>query len=349
MTLLPPVDEMIRAYQGSDTTYDGIFYVAVCTTGIFCLPSCPARKPFPRNVEFFASPAECLAAGYRPCKRCKPTEAPDRAPEWAAALIAEVERDPSARIKDDDLRARGLEPATVRRYFLKQHGMTFQVYARTRRLGEAFSALQSGADLDDVALGYGYESHSGFREAFGRLFGNAPGGARDGDCVVTELIESPVGSLVAGANKDGVCLLEFPDEMRVRAQIDALKRQIDAPIVPGHNAHLDHLRAELGEYFAGKRTTFAVPLVVAGTPFQRRVWDALHTIPYGETRSYSQLAANLGDPQARRAVGSANGKNRIAILIPCHRVVDASGGMGGYGGGVWRKKLLLELEQGKAI
>jgi AraC family transcriptional regulator of adaptative response/methylated-DNA-[protein]-cysteine methyltransferase len=347
MTLLPPHAEMIRAYQASDATYDGIFYVAVRTTKIFCLPSCPARKPLAHNVTFYATPAECLAAGYRACKRCKPTETTHHAPAWAAALIAEIDADPSLRITDADLRARGLEPVTVRRFFQKQYDMTFQAYARARRLGEAFSALQAGADLDDVALGYGYESHSGFREAFARLFGGAPGGSRAGDCVVTDLIESPVGTLIAGATKDGVCLLEFPDETRVRAQIDALKRHIDAPLVPGQHPHLEHLRAELGEYFAGDRTAFSVPLVAAGTPFQRRVWDALHTIPYGETRTYSELAANLGDANARRAVGSANGKNRIAILIPCHRVIDAGGGMGGYGGGVWRKKLLLALEQGK--
>lgn len=345
MNILPPADEMIRAYQASDSTYDGVFYLGVRTTGIFCRPSCPARKPLPRNVEFFITPNAAAQAGYRPCKRCQPTQISDRVPEWARALIEAIDVDPSARITDDALRARGLDPATVRRYFLRQHGVTFHAYARARRLGLALTALRGGADLDDAALGYGYESHSGFREAFGRLFGDAPGRIRGGDCIMTDLIGTPLGDMVAGANADGVCLLEFPDEGRLTMQIAALRRHLNAPIIPCQNAHLTRLRAELAEYFDGKRQTFTIPLVIAGTPFQQRVWDRLCAIPYGETCTYSELAAELGDPNARRAVGSANGSNRIAILIPCHRVVAAGGEMGGYGGGVWRKKRLLDLEQ----
>lgn len=345
MSILPPEDEMIRAYQLSDSTYDGVFYLGVRTTGIFCRPSCPARKPLPRNVEFFMTPDDAARAGYRPCKRCQPTRITQRAPEWARALIESTDADPSARITDAALRARGLDPATVRRYFLRHYGVTFHAYARSRRLGKALTALHGGADLDDAALGCGYESNSGFREAFGRLFGDAPGRSRGGDCIMTELIETPLGEMVAGANADGVCLLEFPDEGRLTKQVAALRRHLNAPIVPGRNAHLERLRAELGEYFAGRRETFSAPLVIAGTPFQRRVWDALRDIPFGETRTYSELAAALGDPNARRAVGSANGSNRIAIIIPCHRVVAVGGEMGGYGGGVWRKIRLLDLEQ----
>jgi AraC family transcriptional regulator of adaptative response/methylated-DNA-[protein]-cysteine methyltransferase len=348
MTAMPSADEMIRAYQCSDVSYDGVFYLGVRTTGIFCRPSCPARKPQPRNVEFFASAQAAQAAGYRPCKRCHPLDL-ERLPDWASALIGDLDRDPTQRIKDEELRERGLAPATVRRVFLRHFGMTFQAYARARRLGVALSALREGANLDDVALGHGYESHSGFREAFGRLFGQAPGQSRGEDCIVTELIASPVGSLVAGATKDGICLLEFPDEGRLTRQVDALRRQVGVVIIPGHNPHLDRLRTQLTEYFAGQRQMFDLPLIVAGTPFQRRVWEALRTIPYGETRSYSELAAALGDPNLRRAVGSANGSNRIAIVIPCHRVIDAGGGMGGYGGGVWRKQLLLQLEQGERL
>jgi AraC family transcriptional regulator of adaptative response/methylated-DNA-[protein]-cysteine methyltransferase len=345
MNVLLSADEMIRAYQASDSTYDGVFYLGVRTTGIFCRPSCPARKPQPRNVEFFITPDDAARAGYRPCKRCQPTQTIDRVPAWARALIAAIDADPSARITDDVLRARGLDPAAVRRCFLRHYGVTFHAYARARRLGKALTALRGGADLDDAALGYGYESHSGFREAFGRLFGDAPGRIRGGDCIMTELIETPLGELVAGANAAGVCLLEFPDEGRLKMQIAALRRHLNAPIVPGQNAHLTRLRLELDEYFAGRREAFTTPLVIAGTPFQRRVWDGLRAIPYGETRTYSDLAAALGDPSAQRAVGSANGSNRIAILVPCHRVVAAGGEMGGYGGGVWRKKRLLDLEQ----
>src|SRR5207302_6716963 len=175
MSSLPSLKEMERAVNDSDASYDGIFFVAVRTTGIFCRPSCPARKPLPRNREYFATAKEALFAGYRPCKRCRPLDTDGRPPAWVAQLLAEVERDPAARWRDADLRARAIDPARARRYFRKHYGMTFQAYCRGRRMGEAFQQIRKGANLDDVALGYGYESHSGFREAFTRTFGRPPG------------------------------------------------------------------------------------------------------------------------------------------------------------------------------
>lgn len=347
--VLPPVEEMIRAYQSSDVSYDGIFYLGVRTTGIFCKPSCKARKPYPKNVEFFATPAEAQAAGYRACKRCRPLETDGRLPEWAEGLLQDIERDPNLRLKDEDLRARGLEPATVRRFFLKRYGQTFQAYTRARRLGKAFAAIQNGAEIDDVALGYGYESHSGFRDAFSRLFGQAPGQSRSTDtpCVVVSWLETPLGLMVAGATDDGICLLEYTDPERLEKQFAGLQRQFEGcAMVPGENAHLGELRRQLTEYFAGTRLSFDLPLRYPGTPFQERVWGELLHIPYGETRSYQELAAALGDANAQRAVGTANGSNRIAIVIPCHRVVNKSGKLGGYGGGLWRKQILLDLERG---
>ncbi|MEP7292263.1 MAG: Ada metal-binding domain-containing protein, partial [Chloroflexota bacterium] len=271
MKSLPPVEEMIRAYQASDSSYEGIFYVAVRTTKIFCLPSCPARKPYPQNVEFFATPQEAQFAGYRACKRCHPLEINPHLPEWAGDLLRDVEHDPGLRLKDEDLRARGLDPASVRRFFLKRYGQTFQAYTRARRLGKAFSALQQGAELDDVALGYGYESHSGFREAFGRLFGQAPGQSRSGECIVVSWLETPLGPVVAGATGEGICLLEFADRAILEDQFAALQRRFGYAIVPGSNPHLDQLRAELARYFAGDLQQFSVPLLLSGTPFQENV------------------------------------------------------------------------------
>src|SRR5262245_13342350 len=135
-----PTAEMERAYLERDTTYNGLFFLGVKTTGIFCRPTCPARKPLSKNVEYFGTPQEALAAGYRPCKRCRPLESDER-PAWAAELIADVESDPSSRITDAKLRARGIDAATVRRYFLRHYGMTFQAYTRSRRLGGALSHL----------------------------------------------------------------------------------------------------------------------------------------------------------------------------------------------------------------
>jgi AraC family transcriptional regulator of adaptative response/methylated-DNA-[protein]-cysteine methyltransferase len=337
---------MESAFRRRDASYDGVFYLGVRTTGIFCRPSCPARKPLARNVSYFASVKDALFAGFRPCKRCRPLESLGAHPAWAARLIARLEREPERRIRDRDLRAAGVEPERARRFFQRRYGMTFHAFARGYRLRRAFAELKQGTDLDEVAMSHGFASHSGFRDAFGRLLGRAPGQSEAIDCVTVSWLESPVGPLVAGATDGGVCLLEFSDRRMLEAQLESVRRRF-GPVLPGTHSLLDQLRAELGEYFAGRRREFTVPLVYPGTPFQVKVWNALRAIPYGETRSYEQLAWSVGRPGAQRAVGNANGLNRLAILIPCHRVISKDGTLGGYGGGMWRKQLLLDLERGE--
>jgi AraC family transcriptional regulator, regulatory protein of adaptative response / methylated-DNA-[protein]-cysteine methyltransferase len=352
MPELPKFDEMDAAFRGRDAAFDGLFFAAVTTTGIFCRPSCPARKPLPGNVTFYATAAEALFAGYRPCERCKPLSAAAD-PEWLPGLVARVEAEPGRRIRDEELRAEGLDPATVRRRFQARYGLSFQAYQRARRLAAAFEAIKKGGSIDDAVFEHGYESHSGFREAFARLFGDPPGRAAKGrkgsvegggDFIRLAWIESPLGPLVAGAVDEGICLLEFTDRRMLEAQADALRSRFGLPAAPAPHPHLARLEAELSEYFAGKRRDFDLPISEPGTPFQERVWAALREIPCGETRSYGELARALGDPAAVRAVAQANGRNRVAILVPCHRVIGADGGLGGYGGGLWRKKRLLEIE-----
>src|SRR5262245_15024650 len=343
MNGLPPIAEMQRAYLESDASYNGVFYLGVRTTSIFCRPTCRARKPRPVNVEYFADPKAALFAGYRPCKRCRPME-PDDRPEWSASLLEEVERDPTRRITESDLKSRGVDPATVRRYFLREFGMTFQAYARSRRLSGALQKIREGADLSTVVFESGYDSHSGFHDAFTRTFGETPG-ARTSDCVLLSWMRSPLGPLVAGATEEGVCLLEFTDRRMLEAQFEAVRRRFDRPVLPGTNPHLEKLEEELELYFAGKLRAFTVPLVYPGSPFQVKVWNKLLAIPYGETRSYEQMAIAVGDAKAVRAVGTANGQNRIAIVIPCHRVIRKGGELGGYGGGLARKQWLLQLER----
>ncbi|MFB3852612.1 MAG: bifunctional transcriptional activator/DNA repair enzyme AdaA [Vicinamibacterales bacterium] len=340
---------MERAFLSSDPSYDGLFFTGVRTTGIFCRPSCPARKPHPSNVEFFPSVREALFAGYRPCLRCQPASPPGSAPKWVARLLESVEREPNRRLQDNDLRRAGLDPARVRRYFLANYGMTFHAYCRGRRLSGALRQLGGGQPLDDVALGTGWESHSGFRAAFARTFGKPPGTfiaspEAAGACVVTAAIDTPLGRLIAGATDEGLCLLEFPDRRMLEAELVRLGKLLGRPLVPGDHPHLSKAREELGRYFEGRLTEFTVPLVFRGTPFEERVWRELMRIPYGETVSYAGLAERLGAPGAQRAVGRANGMNRISIIIPCHRVVNAGGELGGYGGGLWRKHWLLALE-----
>lgn len=342
---LPPRAEMERARRSRDASYDGVFWVGVRSTGIFCKPSCPARSPLERNVVYYGSVKAALCAGLRPCKRCKPLEVGGEPPAWVATLLTRLRANPEQRIRDQDLRRLGIEPARARRYFQRQYGMTFHAFARGWRLRGAFQRLKQGAQLDQVALEHGFESHSGFRDAFTRLLGRPPGKSRRADCVTVSWLESPLGPLVVGASDAGVCLLEFSDRRRLEGQFQALRQRFGA-ILPGTHRWLDQLGQELREYFAGTRREFTVPLVYPGTPFQVKVWNALRQIGYGETRSYEQLAWAVGVPKASRAVGTANGQNRLAIVIPCHRVVNKDGKLGGYGGGLWRKQLLLNLEQG---
>lgn len=340
--------EMERAYLSSDASYEGVFWTAVRTTGIFCRPTCPARKPKPENCEFFASVREALFAGYRACKRCRPMDPLGTAPDWVAPLLAELESDPQPRVQAHDLRDRGLDPGRVRRWFVTNYGMTFAAYCRAKRLGVALQQLRSGAAVDDVVFDSGYRSHSGFRDAFDKTFGQAPGKGRSMEPVVTTMIESPVGPLLAGARDAGICLLEFTDRRMLEAQMQTVQRRLGAALVPGEHLWLAQLATELGEYFAAKRRDFTLPLVAPGTPFQEQVWAELLKIPYGQTICYEELAQRVGRPGASRAVGTANGMNRIAIVIPCHRVLNKSGQLGGYGGGMWRKQTLLQLELGQA-
>ena len=343
---IPGRDEMLQAFMAADASYDGVFVAGVRTTGIFCRPSCSARKPLATNLEFFEAPGQALVAGYRPCKRCRPLDTGSGAPDWVARLLEATEADPEKRWTDAELQAFGLHPATVRRYFSDRFGMTFHAYARARRMASAFTKLQEGEAIDDVVFDSGYESHSGFREAFMRAFGHTPGAVAGADCVRVTPVETPIGTMIAGATTTGICLLEFSDRRVLEQQFRAIQRRFAAPVVPGEAPLFDRLRDELGRYFARDLRSFSLPLETSGTPFQELVWRNLQTIPYGEVWSYEQLAVQAGNPAAVRAVARANGANRIAILIPCHRVVNKSGQMGGYGGGVWRKTALLEIERG---
>lgn len=348
-TTLPARAEMEEAFLKSDPSYDGIFFTAVRTTGIFCRPSCRARKPLPSNIEFFASVREALFAGYRPCKRCDPALPQDGAPAWVKQVLAEVEQHPDQRLQDADLRRIGVDPARVRRYFLQHYGMTFHAYCRGRRLTGALRLLRSGAALDDVALGSGWDSHSGFRDAFAKTFGAAPGKGASAACIVTTAIDTPLGPAIAGATDEGLCLLEFTDRRMLEAQLKRLQSMLKQPLVPGEHPHLARTREELARYFDGALTDFTVPLVFRGTAFEERVWRELLLIPSGETISYAELARRVQSPGAQRAVGRANGMNRISIIIPCHRVVNSDGKLGGYGGGLWRKHWLLALEKRRLL
>ena len=335
---------MYRALVERDQSFEGLFYACVTTTGIFCRPTCRARKPRPENVEYAATIQEALHRGYRPCRVCDPMATTASVPNWLAPLVDDIQRQPDRRLRDLDLRVRGLDPAQVRRVFKRQFGMTFQAYQRASRLGTAMRALHLGARTLDAGLDAGFESDSGFRAAFARAFGDAPGCARTATLLTAAWIETPLGPMIAVAGDRGLELLEFVDRRALESELSALKRSL-GPIAPGDHAVLRLTAAELREYFAGTRRTFDVPVHQHGSDFQNRVWTALRAIPHGETRSYSEIATGVGSPAAVRAVGRANGQNRIAIVVPCHRVIAADGGLCGYSGGRWRKQWLIDHER----
>lgn len=342
---LPPVPEMVRAMLASDAAYEGVFYTAVKTTGIFCRPTCTARKPKPENVVFHRTAEDALTAGFRPCKRCRPLDAKGAAPDWVAALLKEVEASPARRWTDEDLAARAIEPARLRRWFKDNFGMTFHAWLRTRRLGQALGSISAGETIDAAAYDNGYESLSGFREAFRQTMGTTPGRSRTASLMVYRRILTPLGPMIAMAEERGLSLLEFTDRPALPAEIEELKGRYGYAIAPGENVHLDRVERELEAYFDGRLTAFSVPLWLPGTPFQQEVWSALQRIPFGETRAYGELAALLNRPGASRAVGRANGQNRVSIVVPCHRIIGADGSLTGYGGGQPRKDFLLKLER----
>src|SRR5712675_1797446 len=203
LELLPPTETMYRALMKRDTSFEGIFYIGVRTTGIFCRPTCTAKKPARQNVDFFATPGDALGNGYRPCLRCHPLDPNARPPKLIERLRAEAERAPGGRLTDKELAALSIDPSTARRQFKRHYGMTFQAYHRARRMGLALREVRKGGRVDEAKNGSGFESASGFREAFTRIFGDSPTMAKAQGGLFAQRIETPLGSMLAVADDEG--------------------------------------------------------------------------------------------------------------------------------------------------
>lgn len=342
---LPTRRTMYRALTRRDAGYEGVFFTCVKTTGIFCRPTCKAKRPRLENVEFCPTVTEALHAGFRPCRLCRPMDAGKPVPSLVEKLRRAAEAAPDGRVTDKDLAAMGVDASTARRQFKAYHGMTFHAYQRARRMGLALRDVKSGKPVVEVQADRGYFSTSGFREAFARVFGAPPRGAAAAAVLLARRIETPLGTMLALADDAGLRLLEFVDRRGLERELVVLRRRLKTAIVPGNHAHLDAVAAQLGDYFAGRRLDFDVPFAEVGSDFQRRVWRELRAIPAGATRSYAEMARRLGIPKGPRAVGRANGSNMLALVIPCHRVINADGSLCGYAGGLWRKQRLLEHER----
>ncbi len=336
-----------RALLNKDAQFDGSIFFAIKTTGIFCRSICTARKPKRENVRYFDTAREAINAGFRPCKICAPLDYPDDIPPAYRDLMALVTADPPVRLQDWQIRGRGVEPETLRRWFKKRYGMTFQAFSRTSRLSKAFDAIRCGTKVVDAGLAAGFESLSGFGAAAKKISGTGPTGAAEAGVLLVSRFETPLGTMVAGDWNGRLCLLEFADRRALEREVADLERLLKVPSRPGHTDLHAMAEKQISEYFKRERKLFDIPLETPGSDFQKSVWKILMAIPYGETRSYRDQAAALGRPQAVRAVANANGQNRMSIIIPCHRVIGADGSLTGYGGGLPRKKSLLELESGQ--
>lgn len=336
--------EMYQALCNRDASYLGSFVAGVKTTGIFCLPTCRARKPKAENVEFFEDAGAALRAGYRPCKICRPTKELIPAPDEVTRAMELLQDSDAPRVRDRDLRAAGLHPETVRRHFKQAYHMTFHAYQRMLRLNAAYRALQRGEGVLEAGLEGKYESSSGFYRAYERVMRQTPAASSRALVITLAQLDTPLGPMIAGTTDEGLCLLEFTDRRMLETQLDTLVKRLDARFLYGNHRVIEQVGDELSSYFAGNLREFTTPLQTPGTPFQNLVWQQLREIPFASTRSYAEQAQAIGRPNAVRAVAAANGQNRIAIVIPCHRVIGSDGSMTGYGGGIARKKWLLNHE-----
>jgi AraC family transcriptional regulator of adaptative response/methylated-DNA-[protein]-cysteine methyltransferase len=333
-------DQRWQIARAKDRRYDGAFVTGVHSTGIYCRPSCPARPPKRENVRFYATPAEAEAAGLRACKRCAPNSVArdERAVLGAIAAIKGAEEPPTLA----ELAGRsGYSPSHFQRVFTAQTGLSPAAYARALRAERARAALSEGESVTGAIYDAGYSAPSRFYEDTKGKLGMAPSAWAHGGKGATihwAVTPTSLGPMLVAATDRGVCRLSFDEGPEALAA-----RFPKAHLVEG-GADFERL---LGEVVASVETPgdFAhIPLDVKGTAFQEACWAALRAIPPGETRSYADIAAAAGNPRAVRAAGSANARNNVAVLIPCHRVIRSDGDLGGYAYGLDIKRELLRRE-----
>jgi AraC family transcriptional regulator of adaptative response/methylated-DNA-[protein]-cysteine methyltransferase len=325
------------AFERRDRSADGRFVVAVSTTRIYCRPSCPARRPRREHVQFYPEAADAIRAGFRACLRCKPGEVTrDRqAVAMALELLGRAQQPLQLQALAS---AVGYAPHHFQRLFVREVGVSPAAWQRARRLEEADRRLAGGAKVAEALYAAGYGAPSRFYED-ARALGMAPAAARKGGQGVIinwAKVESRFGPLLIAATERGLCRLSFDEDVEAlqrRYPTAELVMNPDAPLIVAALAAIND-----------PALAASLPTDVSGTAFQQRVWAELRRIPPGETRSYLDIARALGDPNATRAVGTANGANPIAIIVPCHRVVRNDGSLGGYAGGLERKKELLAAE-----
>jgi AraC family transcriptional regulator of adaptative response/methylated-DNA-[protein]-cysteine methyltransferase len=332
-----------------DRGQDGAFVYAVTTTGIYCRPSCPSRRPRPERMRFFSAPAAAEAAGFRACQRCRPTgtAAADPALELArkASRMIDEQVEEGRPTLDGLGAALGVSPGHLQRQFKRATGLSPRQYAEARRAGRVKAELAEGAQVADALYGAGYGSSSRLYEKSDRELGMTPatwrrGGA--GERVDFTVVPSKLGRLLVAATDRGVCQILLGDDDRT---LEAeLRQALPAARIGRDSGRLGPWVERAVAYLAGREPHLDLPLDLRATAFQRQVWEALRAIPRGETRSYAEIAQAIGRPKAVRAVGTACGSNPVAVVVPCHRVTRGDGDLGGYRWGPERKAKLLAME-----
>ena len=333
-------DTAWAAFMRRDRSWDGQVIGAVSTTGIYCKPSCPAKRPKREHVQFFATAEEARAAGYRPCLRCKPDEV-GRDREAVAQAVKLIETAEEAPTLTELADAVGYAPHHFQRIFKRDLGVSPAEYTRGLRNKRAETALKANGRVTDAIYDAGYSGPSGFYSDAKERLGMTPSAWRDGgrgETIRWTTFDSPLGQMLIAATSKGICRLTFDDSET------SLRRLFPKATVTRDDGGLRELVEGALEAIEHPAAMPDLPIDVAGTAFQEAVWRELRKIPPGETRSYAQIAAAIGQPTAVRAVGTANGDNHVAVLIPCHRVIRSDGTLGGYGGGLGRKKMLLDAE-----
>ncbi|MDP5275852.1 bifunctional transcriptional activator/DNA repair enzyme AdaA [Chengkuizengella axinellae] len=338
-------EKYYKALLERNSNYDGIFFAGITTTGVFCHATCPARKPKYENCNFYKTAEEALLSGFRPCKRCHPMSYPKEISPLVHQMIHLVEENPEKRWKDSDFSDLGIHAATARRQFKKVYGMTFVQYARARRMGLALKSIRTGEKIINAQIDVGYDSSSGFRDAFSNIMGNAPINSQKVKILYASWIDTKLGPMVSIVDDESLYLLEFVDRRGLEREVERMRNKLNASIIPGKTKISEQIENELKHYFTNRLKKFETPIIFFGSDFQKSVWNELLKIEIGNTTSYKELATLLNNPRSVRAVGNANGANQLSIIVPCHRVIQSDGELGGYGGGLERKNWLLNHEK----
>lgn len=341
-------DQRWNAVVSRDASRDGEFVFAVSTTGVYCRPSCAARRPRRENVQFFLTPDQAERAQYRACLRCKPRAASGNA---AADTVKAICRFIEQHLDEPVTLVRlgkqfHQSPFHLQRRFKAALGITPREYADSCRLRQLKRSLQAGESVTSAMYDAGYGSSSRLYERTGSQLGMTPDKYRRGAVAAViryTCADSPLGRMLIAATERGVCSIQFA--RTDNELIEGLKREFPFATRKSDDGGLRSLVTTLLKHMRGRDLDASLPLDIRATAFQRRVWEHLQSIPFGETQSYSQVAKAIGRPSAQRAVARACATNPVAVAIPCHRVVREDGNMGGYRWGIERKKALLEIER----